>query len=346
MHLSFLLLVIHGLSWAMHSSCYKNDHSYRYVDYHAMSDQQRAEMLIERVKTSNSQRFILGEERYHRKDICDWIGIRCTGAGSVEDIAWGFFGLRGFMDLSWIPPKAERFQVQGNSISGTIDASKLPRGLRLLNIAGCTFHGNFQFPDLPRSLEEIFIPGNTLTGTIWMSHAQQGLRVADLRDNFFTSVIGAPREAVETVLGVSAVLALKEHQQLWLSCVVLKNRETLIHKRCDDAVWLSSVFVDEEGHIENVFWPRCALEGEMPGKALPQFILSMHLNENALSGRLDLLSLPASLQLLDLRNNNFQQEVVEIIKYPALERIDLRGNAIGTVVSLEGDEISSPTVRV
>ena len=320
-------------------SCTGTQQRYRYVDYGAMSDHQRGEMLIERVKVKNLKAFILDDSAYENKDICEWVGIACNSAGSVTDVAWDFYSLSGFMDLSWIPPKTANFQLQGNSISGTIEAIKLPRTLQKINIDGCAFQGELRFLDLPANLKHLLIPGNNITGMIWITHAQESLQNADFRENYFESVISSGDESGACIRGLTSVTELRENQQMHDACSSLQNRELLVHREHDGKVWLKSVFADSEGHIQNVFWPKMSLEGEVPCRQLPQFMLSMHMNDNNLRGTVDLCALPRSLRVLDLHNNSIQQDVIEVDRSMDLERINLRGNAVEKVVDFDEIEI-------
>jgi len=325
-------------------TCAKSKKRYRFVDYNAMSDQQRGEMLIERVKTRDAKNFILSDDD-DRADICDWTGVACDSSGSVSAISWDFFGLTGYMDLCFMPPRTQRFKTHGNDISGKIEAVKLPRGLRVLDISGCSFHGDLRFADLPPSLEQLWIPGNSLTGTIFMSEAQKSLQIADLSDNYFTALIG-DREGLRSIRGLESVFEIDDHQVLWDACRELVNRDVLVYRRNENLQWLHSVFANEEGHIENVYWASRRLEGSMIWGSLPQFLVSVHLNDNLLSGGLNLHGLPPSLLLLDLSNNKFVQEIVTIETHDGMERIDLRGNAIEKAVSPDGHTLSAPMVEL
>ena len=297
-------------------------------------------MLIERVKVNRSHTFILEDPANANKDICEWAGVDCDGAGNVVSVAWEFCCLSGYMDLSWIPPKTARFFLQGNDVSGTLEAVKLPRGLRIIDIDGCAFHGELRFLDLPASLETLNVAGNNLTGMVWITGAQRNLRNADIRLNFFENIISDSAQSFAVIRGLPSVVELAENQHLYRMIATIKNRDTLVSREHEHKVWLRSVYADDEGHIQNIFWPRMMLEGEVQLHGLPQFLRSMHMNDNKISGRLDCQSLPVSLRVMDFRNNLITQEVLQIDIGVNLESVDLRGNDIKQVQSVDGGDVS------
>ena len=112
------------------------------------------------------------------------IGFQHEGAGSIH--------------LEYMPESVETLTIMETTISGTIETSNLPEGMKYIQICGPNgrrsdrkfgFHGTLDCTSLPKHLETCEISCTMLSGCVDLTKLPEGLCELTLRDNFFDGTI-------------------------------------------------------------------------------------------------------------------------------------------------------------
>ena len=131
-----------------------------------------------------------------------WKGLKFDSDGNVSEIDFDCnqmlrfipgesqtIGPGGSMHLQCIPQSVTSFSMQNALIGGTVDTSKLPRGLKKFDISLNCFFGEFNMAGLPDTLRVLNIPNNSLSGSLILSEIPRKALQVDISYNDFTGKV-------------------------------------------------------------------------------------------------------------------------------------------------------------
>ena len=176
------------------------------VDYTSLSDQTLMELLIEGIE-EESKRTYQNDDRTF-KNVCEWPRVQCDSEERVVRFK-GTPNMKGAIELTHIPPKAESFYLLGfnlkgtlntqclpqslenfsismNHFDGTVDFVSLPEALVDFNIHKNAFHGSANFKKLPRKLESMTLHSNNFSGEIFLRNLPPNINFLNISENAFT----------------------------------------------------------------------------------------------------------------------------------------------------------------
>nr|KNH09607.1 glutamine synthetase [Perkinsela sp. CCAP 1560/4] len=85
------------------------------------------------------------------------------GGSAVKEIRWNNKGMRGRLNLQFLPPGIEHFDVSDNSIEGPIDFPHLPPQLISLDMSNNNIKQEVvELGELPQTLELMDFTGNEI----------------------------------------------------------------------------------------------------------------------------------------------------------------------------------------
>ena len=148
------------------------------VDYDALSDQARMELLIAGMPESFKKR-IQDSQGYFR-DVCKWPKDRCVHIGcDGEHVTRIKVNKVSFTDKQFpfdmIPPRTERFSIQRSGLRGTLDTSVLPQFLSFFSVHCNDLHGSINFIHFPRGIQTLEISHNNFSGSIALADLPDAL---------------------------------------------------------------------------------------------------------------------------------------------------------------------------
>ena len=131
-----------------------------------------------------------------------WKGLKFDSDGNVSEIDFDCnqllrfipgesptIGPGGSMHLQFIPQSVTSFSIQNALIGGTVDTSKLPRGLKKFDISLNCFFGEFSMTGLPDTLRVLNIPNNSLSGLLILAEIPRKALQVDISYNDFTGKV-------------------------------------------------------------------------------------------------------------------------------------------------------------
>ena len=171
--------------------------------YENLSDQQRMERLVEHVHAADQFQDADGAFL----PVCTWPSVECDSEGSVTEIQWNGIWSKvklydSIMDLWWLPPQLEKFDIGYSQVIGVFFAAKLPRKLQSFVINACQFEGTVDWASLPPRLEVLDISNTALEGHVDFAALPPTLRQLRLQNTRFSDFAGAKRESL-IVTGMS-----------------------------------------------------------------------------------------------------------------------------------------------
>ena len=176
-----------------------------------------------------------------QKDMSEWKGVKVDRAThDVVEIDWQAMGLKGSIDLQWLPATVKRVFLNKNLLSGsvdlaclpaelkflalsqnhftgTVDLSTLPDGMEKLRLYGNKLSGSLELRRLPASLHEMRVNQNKFTGSVCLTELPAGLQHIDLSQNEFSA---NPTKGHLSVVGWTSTPVLGEAKNLLKPLVV------------------------------------------------------------------------------------------------------------------------------
>ena len=165
------------------------------VDYSSMSDQTLVEMLIDGLDDGTKKDYQDNEGMY--LDVCKWSGIKCDDDERVSQIDIDSCHVIGSIDLWYIPPKVNVLNVSvwwgSGKLTGSVDLTHLPGRMQKLDLQNNRLTGEIDLTQLPERMASLALNDNRLTGEIDLTQLPEGMVSLALNDNRLTGVIDLTR---------------------------------------------------------------------------------------------------------------------------------------------------------
>uniref|UniRef100_A0A7S4PA33 Leucine-rich repeat protein n=1 Tax=Paramoeba aestuarina TaxID=180227 RepID=A0A7S4PA33_9EUKA len=145
-----------------------------------------------------SEGFINGTDGFIRDKVAvveieQWKKLTIDKNGNVTSITWMHFlspnNIEGTIDLNFIPPTVEVFNISFNKISGSISLIALPTALRGLKLNSNMFSGSVDLTLLPEHLQTLWLDSNKLSGTVDLTSLPKEIKWITLFQN---ALVGEP----------------------------------------------------------------------------------------------------------------------------------------------------------
>ena len=150
------------------------------VDRASLSQQTLMELLIQGIE--NKKKIT----KENCSDIEYWDRLTFDEDGDVTRIDWVVFGLRGKIDLQWLPSTVKYFQITFNALKGSVDLSHLPTKLESVFLDNNSFQGTLDLKALPGPLVTLSASRNQFSGSPCLVCLPPKLRVLMLAHNSFS----------------------------------------------------------------------------------------------------------------------------------------------------------------
>ncbi|KNH04303.1 leucine-rich repeat protein [Perkinsela sp. CCAP 1560/4] len=247
------------------------------LDYSSLSQQALMEMLIEGLEAVGK---ICGS-REEPKEVEDWEGVDVEDTtGDVTKIDWESMGLKGLLDVQWMPATVRYFDASVNDIIGSFNPSDLPASIETALLYINSLTGPIDLRNLLEGIQKFDISHNQLSGSIDLRHLPQSTQKLALNDNSFTGSV-----CLKNLPNGLEVLNIAQNDlsgSMDLTNLPASLKKLYLH--------------------ENRF------AGEVNLQQLPT-IKSISLSDNAFSGSTDFSRLPESVEYLDVSNTLLSGEM-------------------------------------
>ena len=181
------------------------------VDEASLPDQVRMELFVERMTIDEG---LVRTKEGDFNDVCKWFRVSCNERGNVTMIKWCYVRFGGPARLELLPQHLEYFDAsksdtrrtnfqrpdprrsmakreaeKAHLLSGKLETSALPRGLKHFNITCNNFDGSVDMTALPDSLERFLISKNAFAGSVNLEHLPSTILTLSAAGNQFSGTI-------------------------------------------------------------------------------------------------------------------------------------------------------------
>ena len=263
------------------------------VDSDSMTDQTRMEIFISDMPESFQRRF--QDESHDFHDKCAWAGVRCEEDGNVAKISWGdvYAPVPGRISLDHLPPRLHTLNISNREdmlalakLSGTVETTRLPDGLRKIYLDNNLLEGTFDFRRLPSYLQILVCSSNRFSGSAHLDALPQDLADLHISENAFSGSLvfaNMPKALRHLALASNAFSGEISFSGLPAELMVLDVSSNRLSGSVD-------------------FW------------SLPRGLWKLDLWENEFRGDLDFSGLPKTMQILRIDQEAFSN--LDGVKWP------------------------------
>ena len=247
---------------------------------HRSTDQRAMEHLIDNLHQNFRSNF---EADGHFTDTCAWPGVLCDSSGNVTSVAFaGMDWLEGTISLDDLPPHVRWLDLSNrdHTLSGTLDCSRLPRGLQVIFLSNNTFERSLNLTVLPPCLLELHLGHNAFEGELDFTALPEDLTHLDLSSNNFRGPVCFTRLPPKL-----RFLHLNEN----------RFDGSVDLRRLPASLRIMDISVNGFG-------------GALDVDELPATLESLNVSCNAFTELKTVTHLPQQLKILDLSRNQMEQE--------------------------------------
>ena len=165
-------------------------------DPSSLSDQTIMELLVAPIIEANGPDFLENSAFFGPQtadgtlaDACSWVGVRCAKDKSVAGINWEAAPrVKGTISLDVLPQNLNDLNLSkddgnGESLTGTIETSLLPRSLKVVSVMYNAFFGTLDLTSLPEPLEYLMGRANRFCGSIDLTRLPKRMCTLSLSEN-------------------------------------------------------------------------------------------------------------------------------------------------------------------
>mmetsp|Transcript_24036 Transcript_24036/g.37440 ORF Transcript_24036/g.37440 Transcript_24036/m.37440 type:complete len:224 (-) Transcript_24036:54-725(-) len=122
-------------------------------------------------------------------DISTWNLVMFNESHEVVEISWSEMGLKGSVNLEWLPPTTCSVNLWWNCLKGSLHLGSLPETLVDLNASDNAHSGDVSLEALPNVLERLNLSFNGFTGSVDLNHLPTALQYLHLNNNEFCGAV-------------------------------------------------------------------------------------------------------------------------------------------------------------